>query len=444
MKPTIKPRKAMCRSMTIGPAGSILPGNVAETKRSGMIRQVQYFVRLITLMTMSALSSASFAVSLIGPLPTLQSCPSPLDIATLPPQLYGTYSPWLLPPGRTTICPGAVSGMACSNHYVYVPGTPAAALLPTMRTPLFLFLPGTGGEPNKYQHLLQMAAYAGYRSIGLAYDSQDPVESNCAGQLTCGSNCQGLVRDEIITGQDVTVDEAVELGDAILPRLYDLLAYLHDDDLTDGVNDYGWDAYYVDADGDPQTIPATVTLDDFVWSNIIVSGHSQGAGHAEKISVDRQVHGIIVFEGGRDTCEITIPIISPTPITLAAEWAWTNPAGGASAGRPRYALSYTHTSPFSVPATWRALGFPATAASLDALFVAIPPAKVAHTAPEEPPGCEAHQTLAIGESLPGATVNQCLPVDRTSGTAATQADDTYLFPLFLTRLCYACDKLTCP
>ena len=108
-----------------------------------------------------------------------------------------------------------------------------------MRAPLFVFLPGTGGEPNKYEHLLKMVAYAGYRTIGLAYDSDGTVESACAGQLTCGSNCQGLVRDELITGQDTSVNDHVLLGDAILPRLYDLLTSLYGDDMADGVNDYG-------------------------------------------------------------------------------------------------------------------------------------------------------------------------------------------------------------
>ena len=64
--------------------------------------------------------------------------------------------------------------------------------------------------------------------------------------------------------------------------------------------------------------------------------------------------------------------------------------------------------------------------------------------PNQWAGCNGHEALAIGESLPGNGVHQCLPVTRTSGTGATQAQDTYLFPYYLTRLCYACDKLTCP
>ena len=348
MKPTTKILKGIFRLMAMSqaPALPTLPSIAGQAKRFRLMGHAQGFVRLMALLTMGALSSASFALSLGGPLVQGQSCPSPLGIAALPPQLYpgAPYLPWDLypPPGRATICTGAASGKACSGHYVYVPGTPAGGA-PTMRAPLFVFFPGTGGEPDKYEHLLKMAAYAGYRTVGLAYDSDGKVEDSCANALTCGSNCQGLVRDEIITGQDTTVKEDVLLGDAILPRLYDLLTKLYDDDLVNGVNDYGWDAYYV-----PATDPATITLDNFVWSKIIVSGHSQGGGHAEKISVDRQVHGIVVFEGGRDTCEKIEIVRDPPRVirkTVAAEWASKVPAGGASAGTSslRVELYGSHT-----------------------------------------------------------------------------------------------------
>jgi hypothetical protein len=49
---------------------------------------------------------------------------------------------------------------------------------------------------------------------------------------------------------------------------------------------YGWDAYLA---GD---VPR--------WERIIVSGHSQGAGHAAFISTQRRVARVVMFGGGPD------------------------------------------------------------------------------------------------------------------------------------------------
>jgi len=72
---------------------STLPGIAGQARPFSTRGHAQGFVYLMALMTMGALSSASFAVSLGGPLVQGQSCPSPLGIATLPPRLLGTYLP---------------------------------------------------------------------------------------------------------------------------------------------------------------------------------------------------------------------------------------------------------------------------------------------------------------------------------------------------------------
>lgn len=163
-------------------------------------------------------------------------CPAVTGYDTNSPVLKGTYDPvdlFQYGPVSASSC-GAVGLEApCAAHSVYVPG---AATTP--RVPLLVFLPGSSMTPDKHDLVLQMAAYAGYRAIGLSYDSQNNVEAGCS-DPACPTDCHRQWRDEIIQGTDQTVDITVQPADSILERLYALLAHLYAEDMADGTNPQG-------------------------------------------------------------------------------------------------------------------------------------------------------------------------------------------------------------
>lgn len=74
---------------------------------------------------------------------------------------------------------------------------------------------------------------------------------------------------------------------ALKRRLGDLVARLHVLYPTEG-----WNAFY-QADG---------MINMPVWKNMIVSGHSQGAGHAAYLSKTEQLHGAVMISGPQDEC----------------------------------------------------------------------------------------------------------------------------------------------
>lgn len=162
-------------------------------------------------------------------------------------------------------------------HYVVLnPSVPA-------RNQLFLFLPGTGGRPQNCQQIVNTAADLGFHAIGLRYPNDQPVN----GPTLCGGantdlDCYAKVRLEIKDGIDRTPLLSITRANSIENRLIKLLLYLHS-----RFPNEGW-GQYLQEDG---TIK---------WSSIIVSGHSQGGGHAGIIGRYHPVARVVMFAPGTD------------------------------------------------------------------------------------------------------------------------------------------------
>lgn len=301
----------------------------------------------------------------------------------------------------------------CAPHRIYEPNAAA-----TVRLPLVVFLPGTSGVPRDNDLILQTAAYAGYRTIGLSYDNTTSVESSCAASPSCASNCRALVREETVLGTPQTPAVNIRRGDSVVQRLYRALAQL-DAQFPAG----GWNDYYVPTAG-------LVTPTNIVWSKIILSGHSQGAGHAGWMSRRAAVHGLVLVDGGGETC------VDGAGDPAPAEWT---SLPDASAGRPKYGVTHTHGVPFVLPITWEALGLGSNTFLLDGgvpdVVDTAPPVPISWTDQGFPQGCTGHKSMAI---------DGCLPTDFAGMTAAATPDTSRLFAPYLNRFCHACDAATCP
>lgn len=170
------------------------------------------------------------------------------------------------------------------RHYLVAPadGRP-------LRDELFVFLAGSGAEPQNFTWILNVAAAAGYRAVSLAYDNETSVAERCgvAGDPLCGStnpDCERGLREEMIYGQDRSTCVDVPSADAIEHRLLRLLQYLAENTPASGA------AGFLTAGG--------TAID---WSKMVVGGWSQGGGHAGMLARDHAVARTLYISKGADS-----------------------------------------------------------------------------------------------------------------------------------------------
>jgi hypothetical protein len=204
----------------------------------------------------------------------------PFDAASLPP----------IDTSAMTACasdgsvPFRAPGVTCLNFTPIDTGEPSAgenagdphwALRPASGaapSTLVLFLVGSGGHPKGPveagpQHNFYDAAVQDGRAVlGLAYANVDSVGSLCGGQDACFEP----TRTSILLGVtqpgsaiQVTIDEGVA------DRMVKALRYLEAGDPQGN-----WTQFLVTED------PSVAPEKAIAWPKIIVSGHSQGGGHA--------------------------------------------------------------------------------------------------------------------------------------------------------------------
>lgn len=328
-----------------------------------------------------------------------QACPpaTTADFAAHPSTLRTVQPESLFLGGDVSACPGGTNSQPCGGHRVYVPDTGS----PYRRNDqIFVFLPGSGSEPNKYDQLLSMAAYAGYRTIGLSYDNTGTLESACGN--TCG--CYGLARREIIHGTPHTPAVTVDPADGIVHRLYRLAEYL---DAT--YPGEGWDQ--ITSRDDNDGIPEHSDID---WDGLVLSGHSQGGGHALLLSKLDNLDGLIVFDGGNDECT--------TAGRTYAQWHDLP-----NLGAPQRSFNHDRGGTFALPGSFIAMAFGLASTDFALLDTTWPTAFEVATTDQVPPAtCTEHGSMAY---------DGCLPDGLTSAGVPASPADAYLFPFYVQWMC---------
>jgi hypothetical protein len=152
---------------------------------------------------------------------------------------------------------------------------------------LFVFLPGTGGTPENYSALLREVAAQGMPAIGLMYPNARAVNGTLCANDATEPNCSEQVREEIIYGTNTSPKVAVSPANSIVNRLAELLAHLHWTQFLEG--------------GQPK------------WDRIVISGHSQGGGHAAMIARDHEVARVAFLASPGDWSAGPAPwLLAPT------------------------------------------------------------------------------------------------------------------------------------
>jgi hypothetical protein len=328
------------------------------------------------------------------------ACPvgTSADYALYPSTLRTVQPEPLVPGGTPTACPGGTNAPPCGGHQIYVPAANNPESTGRRRNQLFLFLPGSSSLPDQYDGLLSMAAYTGYKTIGLSYDNTNRMETVCGN--TCG--CYGPARREVILGGALSPNVSIQTGDTIVNRLYVLLVYLRANFPAEG-----WGVFLSRDDNDG--VPEFTDID---WDSIVISGHSQGAGHAMMMTKMDNMDGILLFDGGNDDC-------TSGGRTYAQ---WHDLPNFAA---PRRSFNHDRGGTFVVPPSFLAMDFGTVAPHFTNLDTTWPiPHLVATTNQTPVAGCAEHGSMAYDGCMPDAAGN----VPATPG-------DAYLFPYYVEWMC---------
>ncbi len=144
---------------------------------------------------------------------------------------------------------------------------------------LLLFIGGSFSTPQNYDRICDHAASLGFDVISLSY-------LNNVAAAPLGSSSDPFIfdnyRDEICFGNPVSSVVDVDALNSINLRTVNLLQYLKLE-----YPDQNWEQY----------LTSSNTLR---WEKIIVSGHSQGSGHACFLGKQNSVNKVVMFSGPND------------------------------------------------------------------------------------------------------------------------------------------------
>jgi hypothetical protein len=147
------------------------------------------------------------------------------------------------------------------------------------RNQVLVFLPGTGGQPSERMPFAKTGCALGYHVISLMYPDNVAAQQACARSDDPDAHIK--FREAIIKGGDFQYTH-VEQQDCIENRLTKLLLYLSTKNSKDG-----WDQFL---DSNKQ----------INWNKVIISGQSQGGGHAYVISKDHTLARVLMFGSPKD------------------------------------------------------------------------------------------------------------------------------------------------
>lgn len=166
----------------------------------------------------------------------------------------------------------AISWEANRHHSFYNPTC-------TSRNILVVHLVGSYDNPSSTLLFPSVAANNGFDVVSLKYPNGTAAKTACDNNTDAA--CYAKFRREILEGVDYSPEVAVDVTNSVYNRLIKLLQYL-------------------DANNPSQNWGNYFSGNTILWNKIIVSGHSQGGGHAALIGQDNLVKRVLMFASPND------------------------------------------------------------------------------------------------------------------------------------------------
>jgi len=151
------------------------------------------------------------------------------------------------------------------------------------RGQLLVFLPGTGGTPEKalFHPFAATAAGLGYHVVVLMYPDNLAAQKKCA--ESADPDAYLKFRNAILRGGVIGPRRTIRPHDSIESRLEKLLLYLNGRQ-----PDQGWGQYLDNSEGGIR------------WRMVAVAGQSQGGGHSYMLGKNHEVARVLMFGSPKD------------------------------------------------------------------------------------------------------------------------------------------------
>ncbi len=149
----------------------------------------------------------------------------------------------------------------------------------TPKNILLVHLVGTFGDPYQTLYFPKLAANNGFHVLSVKYPNDLSAQTACSSSND--PDCHFKFRKEIIEGVDYSPEIAVDSVNSISNRLIRLLQFM-------------------DANTTSQNWGQFFTGDSIHWDRVMISGHSQGGGHAAVMAIDRPLHRVLMFASPND------------------------------------------------------------------------------------------------------------------------------------------------
>lgn len=171
---------------------------------------------------------------------------------------------------------------------------------------LVLYIVGSTISETTAQEIVYEGARRGYNVIAIAYRNAEAVVPLCS--HSGDDDCTGKIREEILTGEDLSPLVNITPKDALEPRLQKLLVYLRATYPAEG-----WGRFL---DGD-----------QINWATITAAGHSQGAGHVALLAKRHAMARAVMISGVADFTEAGKPapwLSRPNRTPVDRQYGFTN------------------------------------------------------------------------------------------------------------------------
>lgn len=298
-----------------------------------------------------AIAAGVVAAAVAGPGAQLAAGAAP-GAGTTPARSLASSSTQLNGAVQTTVQPGLTgAGITPENTAAYYDWVWTAAPANRLGV-LVVVLGGSNSWPGIYSQFGNVAAEDGFDVIDLRYpdggisigplcalhakgETEDECDTNAHGADVFGEGSDYGLTSGVWNSPDLHVDEA----NSVVNRLVALLGYL------------GWSQYLQSAPGSPYggMVP--------LWSQIVVVGHSGGAGEAAFLATHIDVRRVVTVSGPPDYVTVGGQpqpeswITEPSATPASSFYGFTNTLDGTWSGNEL--------------ANWNALGYPGPMVDVD-------------------------------------------------------------------------------